>query len=956
MTGQFLEKFFSDRGAFDVKPNGEADVCCPFPHGVDGRLEKNPSAHVNTEKGVFHCKTCAAQGKFSEGGMSELVFFSKIHNVSYEESVRMLADMFGKNKGVNLDQAMQNLKDNAQYMDFLRSQRGLTDETITEYKLGTTGSGIDYPVIMYGDITDIRIYNPDWKEEGTPKIRSQRGARPLLFPFDQWFAKKDTETTVICAGENDALILRQNGFNAVTTTMGEGNFPKSMVGLFKDMDVYIVYDCDEPGRQGARKVAFQLAEKGARPKIIDLGLPGDEDKTNKDVTDYFLKNGKTASDFSSLMSAAVAYTPEDLRDMKDVVYPLIDLWEIEKGEHTAQRRSSRVLNMGKVDSPMETPTAVEWSCQAYNPDNKVCMSCSKAKLDGWWTLDEGNLKEVLELVECKEDQQRLNLKRFIGIPAKCPGVRMTVRSRRHVQKVVFAPDVESENELSGYKQAEHLAYLIGINNLEEGQRYRAFYKKFPHPIQGQEIVLVVDRLETSDNALNTFQMTKEMQAELEALFSGHPDDVMKRRYENVQRLVGKFAPEMVVYAVDLTYHSVLDFRFGDDRVYKGHPDGIIIGDPRTGKSDVAKSMMGYYGVGNYTELKNGSLAGLLGGVEKMGNGGFRMKWGKIPRNHRGMLVLDELSGLPQGVWSHLTGLRSEREAVIEKIVSGKAPAKTRIITISNPAKQPDGSNLTVADYPNGVAAIRDLIGTEEDIARFDFAIMIPNAGVEGFISPLTKEKLDASQNPAYRNLIYWVWTRNAEQIKFDNKVGEYIVSISQELNVQYDSKTKLFGSEAWKKLARLSIAVAGCCFSHTGDAESILVRKEHVDWARNFLIRCYDNDVFRLPEYVEQERSLRDTNPEINALVASLVQSQPMVMKDLQKNTDTTLRMLQSVSGMEMKEFNKLFTVLVRNNLVIGKRDVIMATQRLRNAFKAWMKDHQEYRMETISERGDSAL
>lgn len=954
MTGQFLEKYFSAKGSFDIKPNGEADICCPFPHGADGRLEKNPSAHVNPTKGVFHCKTCAAQGKFHDGGMSEIEFFAKIHNVSYEEAVRMLADMYGKNKGVNLETAMQNLENNVQYMDFLRTVRGLTDETIKEYQLGTTGDGINYPVIMHNEILDIRIYNPNWKEEGTPKIRSQRGSRPLLFPFDHWFKQKDTVVTVICAGENDALILRQNGFNAVTTTMGEGNFPKTMVGLFKDMDVYIVYDCDEAGRNGARKVAFQLAEKSARPKIINLGLPGD--KENKDVSDFFLKNGKTASDFTHLMDTAVAYTPEDLKDMKDQVYPLIDLWEVEKGEHTAQRRSSRVLNMGKVDAPMMTPTAVEWTCTGFNPDNKNCMACNKHNETGWWTLGEDNLKQVLELVECKDDVQNSNLKRFIGVPAKCPGLRLLTKASKHVQKVVFAPDVESENELSGYKQAEHLAYLIGVDNLEEGQRYRSFYKKFPHPVNKQDVTLVVDRLETSDNALNTFQMTPEMQAELEIMFQGHPNDVMKRRHENVQKLVGKFAPEMVCYAVDLTYHSVLDFRFNDGRIYKGHPDGIIIGDTRTGKSDVAKSMLAYYGVGNYTELKNGSLAGLLGGVEKMGNGGWRMKWGKIPRNHKGLLVLDELSGLPQGVLSHLTGLRSEREAVIEKIVSGKAPAKTRTIWISNPAAQADGSNLTVADYPNGVAIIRELIGKEEDIARFDFAVVVPGANVADLISPLTKEKLDQAHNPAYRNLIYWVWTRTPDQIKFDTNVDDYIWRTSQELNEQYDTKAKLFGSEAWKKIARLAISVAGCCFSHNDNAESILVRKEHVDWARDFLLRCYINDIFRLPEYVEQERSLRETNPEINAMVASLVQSQPMVMKELHKNVGTTLQMLTAISGLETKEFNKVFTVLVRNNLIITNKGQVMATLRLRTAFKAWLNEHQEYRMETIQERGDAPL
>ena len=37
----------------------EVAVCCPFTHHTESGmpyLENNPSAHVNTENGLFHCK------------------------------------------------------------------------------------------------------------------------------------------------------------------------------------------------------------------------------------------------------------------------------------------------------------------------------------------------------------------------------------------------------------------------------------------------------------------------------------------------------------------------------------------------------------------------------------------------------------------------------------------------------------------------------------------------------------------------------------------------------------------------------------------------------------------------------------------------------------------------------------------------------------------------------------
>src|SRR5690606_33510655 len=129
-----------------------------------------------------------------------------------------------------------------------------------------------------------------------------------------------------------------------------------------------------------------------------------------------------------------------------------------------------------------------------------------------------------------------------------------------VQKVILSPDVETEDELSGYKGVEQYAYTVGTE-LEDGQRYRAFFKRYPHPLQNQFLVAIVDRVEESDSEINRFKITPEVVKELEQ-FQGNPYDVMKKRYENAKQVVGAFANEMVTYTVDIVFHSVLDFKFG----------------------------------------------------------------------------------------------------------------------------------------------------------------------------------------------------------------------------------------------------------------------------------------------------------------------------------------------------------------------------------------------------------
>jgi Mg-chelatase subunit ChlI len=103
---------------------------------------------------------------------------------------------------------------------------------------------------------------------------------------------------------------------------------------------------------------------------------------------------------------------------------------------------------------------------------------------------------------------------------------------------------------------------------------------------------------------------------------------------------------------------------------KGHPEGLMVGASRTGKSEVGVIMSQFYGMGNVTECKNASTAGLIGGVDKSSNGTYRISWGEIPRNHKGMLFLDEVSGMHPEVFKHLTGLRSQRVATIAKITEG----------------------------------------------------------------------------------------------------------------------------------------------------------------------------------------------------------------------------------------------------------------------------------------------
>jgi hypothetical protein len=952
-SGEFLETYFYERGPFEPNTQGEASVMCPFPH--DKGFETRPSAHVNLKKSLFHCKTCQAEGRFNDGGLSEIGFIAKLYNLSYEQAVQMMSTLqsAAEEDSETWSKTVDALLDLPQYVDYLKG-RGIIEETIRTYQLGYTGDGIRYPVLIYNQLCDIRTYMPD----ETPKMRSQKGASPLLFPFDVW--RLDDRPTLLVAGENDCLLGRQMGFNALTVTGGEGAFPKILLGTFKGKTVYICYDLDEAGIRAARKVSFLLHEAGAEVHVVNLGLSGT--KEDKDLTDFVVKHGFGADELTEKINQAVRYTEDMFAEGKNEHYPLVDLWDVPEGKYSGRRISSRVALSGKYDTAMQAPTAVEWVCRKpdLESDKSPCHGCrlrkgKKVGSSGWWTLDE-NLKDLMELVEVTEPQQQKALNKFIKMPDKCPNGYKTIKARQSVYKVVFTPDVETEDILTGFRAVEQYAYTVGLN-LEDGARYRAYFKAYAHPLNGQRVFMVVDRVEESDNAINTFQMNDEIKEQLK-IFQGPPSEMMHKRAEMAKDIVGGFTPEMIVYAVDLMYHSPLKFKFTDNgkkKELKGYPEGLIVGDTRTGKSSTTTALLRHYGIGNFTSVKRATTAGLLGGADKLPSGGFKVTWGTIPRNNKGLVFLDEMSDCALDVIASLTDMRSSGTATVNKMAKGKAPAHTRMLWLSNPRKNGEGHNMAVQDYPTGVSIVTDLVGATEDIARFDFIMLITDNGE--VVSPLDVLGEVAHPSEAYRNLIYWVWSRTSDQIIWEEGVEGYVWQISQELNEKYNTDVKFFGAEAWKKLARIAVACAANCFSCSADGSSIVVTKLHVDWAARFLAYCYDNKIFRLAEYVKDRRVYNETNESVNAVVAGMCRSYPMVIKSLLQTTQPYPRFnLQAISGLENNDFNKLMSTLTSNYLVTASPQGFLPTRRLRKATDLYRNDYQKTTMVPLSSEGGSPV
>jgi hypothetical protein len=291
--------------------------------------------------------------------------------------------------------------------------------------------------------------------------------------------------------------------------------------------------------------------------------------------------------------------------------------------------------------------------------------------------------------------------------------------------------------------------------------------------------------------------------------------------------------------------------------------------------------------------------------------------GVLPRNHKGAVIIEEFSGGGKDYIKTLTDVRSSNMVRIER-VSGeiKAPAMVRMLTLSNQATQSNGQQIPLRSYPHGIKVLLDLIGASEDIARYDFFVLVDEPKGNQIISPLDEIDFEAYPKESYINRVRWAWSRSPEQIHMERSVQEYIVNKSNELNNEYNCHIKFFGTEAWKKLARVSIACAASCCSTDETGENIIVTQAHVDWASNFLVSCYDNQLFKLKEYVNQTRKYTECDEAAIKVMQETWNVHATILQQMEMSTEFSLAQLRNMSGLDSENFSGFINKMVEFNFV----------------------------------------
>jgi hypothetical protein len=864
---EWAEEFYSEHFQLPrASSDGEVNVKCPF---HDDRRE---SLSVNLNTGLWCCHAGC-------GGGDELDFFQKIHNCGYREALDNVTSKHGvrpdrapqPGRGSNEEppprptvphQLVQTWHDTLmrapKVLNFLLNKRGLLPETLRKFQLGWDVERVTIPVFdKDGTCINVRRYSASAKG-GNKMLNFKVGyGDATLYPVQNL----EAEDVLLCEGEMDCILACQMGFNALTATGGAGTWRDEWNELLRDKNVVIAYDVDDAGITGADKVARKLMPITKMVKVLRLPI---NDIPHGDITNYFVDLGHTKEDLDKLIAATLSYRHELERPKEDTTVYEVHLAQASNAKYNGKHIKMNTIVAGKDLAPYIVPKKVKVLCPC---DTKKCILCGLGNHNGCYTLEfDKEDRTLLQMMDCTDTQQLGVLREALGIPKGCQSYDLTVEASHNVEEVTLIPELDFSSQEHEYVVRK--AYYVG-HGVSANASYVVEGMTVPDPWSQYSTHVLKDFTPAQDN-ITTFTMSPEKRKRL-SIFQVAPGGTVKGKFDEIHddlthNITHIYGRNDVLTAIDLVYHSVLAFDFQGKRIHRGWNECLILGDTRTGKSESVHALMNHYKLGELVTAENTSYAGLIGGMQQTQKR-WSITWGKIPLNDRRLVIIDEVSGLSLDAIGNMSGVRSSGVAEITKIQTERTHARTRLIWISNTR---EGAPLSRFGF--GVEAVAELIGKSEDVARFEFVVTCASEEVP---MELINRKLDMHGKVSHRftydlckDLVLWAWSRQPDQIEFEDAAIDLILQRATEMGREYSSTIPLVeGANQRIKLARLALAAAARVFSCDETGEVLVVKPEHVDFAFDYL-----NEVFRKPslgywdysqQIIEQQRAAEQAKDKV---------------------------------------------------------------------------------------------
>jgi hypothetical protein len=313
--------------SWDYQDNGDQLVVtvCPF-CGND-----NHKFYIGKENFLWDCKVCGVKG-------NEYQLKERLGDVI--KGVDSQQDKAPKKTIMpDWEAAHKALLANDDVLNWLNDERGWSLEAIKELKIGLDSHWVDDAMrdcLLYPYFAGKMFTFAKWRtlppaEKG---FASTGGKETPL--YNQNAITKDMDYLVIVEGEADAISVLSVGEPNVVGVPGAGMKKTAwdnMLNLPKK--IYLLFDNDEAGKQGAKKFAERFGIERFHNVLIpefDLLFPEGERTKGKDIGEW-LQQGNSLEDFQELLKSGKPIDVEGVRGLEGSLEELIVRME-ERGGNT----------------------------------------------------------------------------------------------------------------------------------------------------------------------------------------------------------------------------------------------------------------------------------------------------------------------------------------------------------------------------------------------------------------------------------------------------------------------------------------------------------------------------------------------------------------------------------------------------------------------------------------------
>lgn len=841
--------------------------------------DTNASFTVNMETDEWYCHGCGTGGHYVEFIMRYFDVGRDIATEAVKQYEKKKTLPFPKESYA--EECVQRLQSKPAEIKAL-NDFGITNEVIAKYKLGYDDTRITIPIYSKTDkLINVRKYLPPHRRiagSTNAKVIGVRGCNEArFFPYENLSPDKDT--VYIVEGEKDCLAAISQGLNCVTGT-GGSNMPQHEEMLFEGKDVYIMVDNDPAGVRLLGHYLKKLSGIAKNIKVIKLPC--------KDFVEYWTEYHNV--DFEQYTEEAVL--PSGIRDAID--------------ESTSLTKSEFVENLNAWIT-LENMCVIGVDPKTYTIPNRLKIKCTNISCNKPCAIGASKTNEeididprqILQFVDSSDDVQDKYLRKLFS----CKSIASEPASFVNVQKLMFQETASFTEGLDDATyEPRYGIYLYEETRLVPTVKYnfQACRVTDPRNQQNYYVIRQAEALQTAigecnQDCIDFFKVCNRECKDMKSLINMH-----YKKWESVLGIEGR--PDLFG-ALLLTYASVTEIAWKGGTI-KGWLDTMVIGDTRTGKSQMAQRFVKKLQMGSYINGENARRTGVIGGVQRNGDS-WIITWGAIPMNDKGLLVIDEASGLEVEDIKELSATRSSGAVTINKIAKGEARARTRLIWLSNPRS---GKNIEDF-YWKGYGAFTEFIPVVEDQARYDLVLSAARDDVRE-LKGLSTETVDEVK---YKNLFSFAWTVEKDDIVISKDTVAKVENVVKELTTKYEGGPLVVGVAVHEKLLRLSCAFAVLCGSIVG--KRLIVQPEHVIYAKEFLEMTLDKPTLDYKSFIEESKRASRQKVESIKFIRGLVIQYPAI-KVLLKAQKFKGAQVQEILGVDRTEASKIISELLTRGLM----------------------------------------